>query len=152
MKQKTRFRLRQVFWLDLLKPDEAELASIIDGLKIQRSFATTVRDGIRLISDLKAGRLDVLFELFPWVRAEFLEYVQSVQPPAEIALQKRLDSLEKLLLQQGNVPIKTGPTKLVVQSATQPTSEDGDLLVIRQTKSERESAKNFLNAAFDLVQ
>jgi hypothetical protein len=63
-----RFRVRQVFWLDMQKEDEFALAETIDKLKQQRTFVRTIRDGVRLILDLRAGRVDVLLELFPFVR------------------------------------------------------------------------------------
>ena len=68
------------FWLDVFKPQESELVDTIESLKNNRSFTQTIRDGIRLICDLREGKLDVLFELFPWVRAEFLEYMRELQP------------------------------------------------------------------------
>ena len=73
-----RFRLRFTFWLDMLKEGESAVAETIDTLKKKRLFAETVRDGIRLVCDLRDGKLDVLFELFPWVRAEFLEYMREL--------------------------------------------------------------------------
>lgn len=65
---KSGFRERFMFWLDLNKPEEYQIAEIVFELKQQRSFAQTVRDGIRLIVSLRAGKLDVLFELFPWIQ------------------------------------------------------------------------------------
>ena len=99
-----RFRLRFTFWLDMHKPDEAQLAEIIDQLKLNRSFAATIRDGIRLVADLRAGRTEVLFELFPWIK-DTLQPMPSV--PAERGLQEQIARLEALLLAQGNVPIKS---------------------------------------------
>lgn len=64
------FRQRFVFWLDIEKDHEADIAAAIDGLKQKRSFSKTIRDGIRLIVDLRAGRTDVLFELFPLLKAK----------------------------------------------------------------------------------
>lgn len=61
------FRLRFTFWLDLDKPEENELADYIDELKRQRKFVTTIKQGLRLIRDLRAGNTDVLLELFPLV-------------------------------------------------------------------------------------
>ncbi len=102
-----RFRLRFTFWLDMQKQDEAELAATIDQLKQNRSFAATIRDGIRLVTDLRAGRTETLFELFPWVK-------DTLQPapgaPAEQGLQEQIARLETLLLAQGNVPIKSSLT------------------------------------------
>jgi len=66
-----KFRLRFTFWLDMSKPDELALAEKIEELKAKRSFAKVIRDGIRLICDLRAGRTDILLELFPWVAERF---------------------------------------------------------------------------------
>ena len=106
-----RFRLRFTFWLDMQKMDEAAIAEIIDQLKQNRSFVATIRDGIRLVADLRAGRTGVLFELFPWIK----DTLQPAQPaPAEQGLQEQIARLEALLLAQGNIPIHSplaAPTK-----------------------------------------
>ncbi len=65
--KKERLRQQYLFWLDMNKPDDVALADKIAELKAQRKFAKTIRDGIRLIQDLQAGRLDVLLSLFPSV-------------------------------------------------------------------------------------
>ena len=100
-----RFRLRYVFWLDMNKSDEATIAEQIETLKSERSFASTIRDGIRLISDLRAGQVDVLFELFPWVRTALMEQAQPQETPNARALQEQLARIEHQLLAQGNKPI-----------------------------------------------
>lgn len=98
-----RFRLRHTFWLDMRKVDEAELAETIETLKQNRSFAATIRDGIRLICDLRAGQTEVLFELFPWVK----DVPQSASAmPVDRGLQEQIARLEALLLAQGNIPIQ----------------------------------------------
>ena len=53
-----------------------------------------------LMSDLRAGNLDVLFELFPWVRADFLEYMAAIQPQksdTEMDILNNLARIETLL-------------------------------------------------------
>ncbi|MGB7340845.1 MAG: hypothetical protein WBC91_18250, partial [Phototrophicaceae bacterium] len=80
MTQNTSHRIGFKFWLNLRKEDEAAIADQVEMLKNERSFTQTIRDGIRLICDLKNGKLDVLFELFPWVRAEFMEYMRDLAP------------------------------------------------------------------------
>ncbi len=65
--KKERLRQQYLFWLDMNKPDDVALAARITELKAHRKFAKTIRDGIRLIEDLQAGRLDVLLSLFPSV-------------------------------------------------------------------------------------
>lgn len=72
-------RLMFRFWLDMFKSEEAAIADQVEILKNKRSFTQTIRDGIRLICDLRNGKLDILFELFPWVRAEFMEYMRDLQ-------------------------------------------------------------------------
>lgn len=65
------------FWLDDNKEDENALIGEVGDLKANRKFTETIRQGISLISDLRNGSLKVLFELFPYVKAEFVEYMQS---------------------------------------------------------------------------
>ena len=61
------FRMKFMFWLDTTKADEEQLIEQVEALKQTRLFSKTIRDGIRLICDLRAGQTDILFELFPWV-------------------------------------------------------------------------------------
>jgi hypothetical protein len=76
--KKKPYRPRFNFWLNMDKPEEKLIANKIQALKLETLFTATIRDGIRLICDLRDGKLDVLFELFPWVRAEFLQYMREV--------------------------------------------------------------------------
>jgi len=84
MSQNTSYRIGFKFWLNIDKPNQLEIADTIELLKNERSFTQTIRDGIRLVCDLRNGKLDVLFELFPWVRAEFMEYMRDLQLPVPI--------------------------------------------------------------------
>ena len=98
------YRIMQKFWLDVSKRDERELAQQIVELKDRRAFASSIRDALKLFLDLKQGRVEVLCELFPWVREAF----QSAPvAPAEQGLQEQIARLEALLLAQGNVPIQS---------------------------------------------
>lgn len=156
------YRIMYRFWLDITKPSEKAIADKIDLLKNERSFTSVIRDGIRLVSNLRDGKLDVLFELFPWVRAEFLNYIREALPLPEentieipqlaqqieadriwkqhrlgeahkieqqkveeerkrveaerqenqSSIQKQLERLEELLLQQDNKPIKSASENL----------------------------------------
>jgi hypothetical protein len=76
--KKKPYRPRFNFWLNMDKPEEKLIANKIKALKLETLFTATIRDGIRLVCDLRDGKLDVLFELFPWVRAEFLQYMREV--------------------------------------------------------------------------
>jgi hypothetical protein len=147
------FRLRFTFWLDMCKTDEKEIAETIADLKDQRSFVSTVRDGIRLVTDLRAGRLDVLFELFPWIQSE----LETHNLGSDVATKERIALLEQMLLQQ-NTGLKmhpiSGPKPLLMPQTAAPILEDEDshLLVMKQIKSSGNSAKNFLASTFSLTQ
>jgi hypothetical protein len=73
-----RYRLKFNFWLNINDPIEEAIADTIEALKTNRLFTKTIRDGIRLVHDLRNGSLDMLFELFPYVKSEFLKYVGEV--------------------------------------------------------------------------
>lgn len=88
------FRKRFTFWLDLYKDDELALAEEIEGLKKGRQFTKSIRDGLRLITDLQAGRTDVLLELFPWVVRHFRDETLGVED--------LLAALEDLLAEQAD--------------------------------------------------
>jgi hypothetical protein len=70
-----RARAQFRFWLDVMKDPEFELAQEIMLLKKRKKFAATIRDGLRLIIDLRAGRIDVLLQLFPWVKDAVMKEV-----------------------------------------------------------------------------
>jgi hypothetical protein len=150
-----RFRLRQVFWLDLNKPDEAELAETIEILKAQRTFASTIREGIQLVRSLKSGQLDVLLDRFPWIEEAFYQRFVGHESLPESAIHEQLARLERLLLEQGNtgIAMSTGPKPLNVPQIAGPQFEDAnDLIVVKKAKSNGQSAQNFLDSAFSLIQ
>jgi hypothetical protein len=147
--KKNRFRLRQVFWLDLHKSDEAQLAETIETLKVQRTFASTIRDGIRLVCDLRAGQLDILLTLFPWVEEAFYQRFTGHESPV---IHDQLMRLEQLLLQQAQTPA-AGPKALQVPQIAGPRYDDDDIqLTIKKATSDGSSALNFLESAFNLIQ
>jgi hypothetical protein len=69
-----RFRCQFRFWLEPAKPDQYALGMELKNLKSQRRYLPTVRNALRLFLDLRAGRTDVLCELFPWI-------VDKLKPP-----------------------------------------------------------------------
>jgi hypothetical protein len=107
-----RWRLRFTFWLDLNKPDEAEIAEHITELKEKRSFASTIRDGIRLVYDLRHGRTEVLQELFPWVLEQHTAAQRMTddapRPATEELFEQWLERMEDMLTRQGAIPIEGG--------------------------------------------
>lgn len=164
MARTKRYRMRYDFQLNIAKDDELAIAEQIANLKTQGLYSKTVRDGIRLVSDLREGNLGVLFELFPWVRAEFLEYVASTQPQksdTETNIQKQLARIEELLANGETASSAPridsgvgGPKKMVVPQVAAPAldDDDTDLLVVAKAKSSGNASQNFLNSAFRLIQ
>jgi len=153
-----RYRMRYDFQLNVAKEEELAIAEQIIELKGQGRYSKTVRDGIRLVSDLHAGSLDVLFELFPWVRADFLEYMTSVQPPksdTETHIQKQLARIEALLAHGEAMPTTSRsasgvgePKAMRVPASAAPDSEDddNDMLLVAKAASSSNATQNFLNS------
>lgn len=151
----TRYRLRFPFWLDMHKPDEAALADQIELLKNDRSFAVTVRNGIRLIVDLRAGRLDVLLELFPWVGERL---ASGAGGHGDDDLKRELQRLQDLIMQQGGIGappsdypmMKPAGLKSItgvgrkMELPTFDDDDDGETLVMKKNTSTNASL-NFLN-------
>src|SRR5690348_12977928 len=82
------------FWLNLWNEAENTLNNQVQELKKQRKFAETVRDGLRLILSLRAGSLDVLFELFPHLQERLEGQGTNPDPSNEIKeLNEKIDLL-----------------------------------------------------------
>lgn len=62
-----RYRLQFKFWLNARLDSDDDLAVALEDLKTTKQYTQTIRDGVRLVLDLRAGRVGVLKELFPWV-------------------------------------------------------------------------------------
>lgn len=105
------FRKRFMFWLDLNKRDEQDLAEQIDELKEQRGFAKAIRDGLRLLIDLRRGNVDVLLELFPDIRHRL---VPDGHQSGGGNLEKQMDTVLTMLTQlniNGQPAISAKPKK-----------------------------------------
>ncbi len=147
-----RFRLRFTFWLDLHKDDERWLADQIELLKNSRTFASTIRDGIRLITDLRAGQTTVLFELFPWIK-------DSLQPSATpsdvfermVQMQAALDVLTAQARQHANTH-PTLPSASIVNERQHVSVPTGGVEIVAAEKgSAQVVANNFLSSMKSLA-
>jgi hypothetical protein len=156
-----RYRLKFNFWLDVTKAEEFDLAEKIETLKVERSFASTVRDGIRLIWDLRQGRTAVLLELFPFVREALAGNRAGGDDGKVEQVQRQIAELERLLLAQdgGQVmaPVATqgGPKPLSIPrpaAAPPPAADDLPALVVTKSKAPAgNSAAAFLDSAFAIA-
>ncbi len=151
-------RYKREFWLDADKDDQLLLLETIDELKRQRRFVSVLRDGIRLIVDLRAGRLDVLFELFPLL----VERVQPAKsgkgdPDLEGKLDKIMQAIEAQQLPApppGYPMMKPvgSPQALAVGKVDLPRFDDDENTVVIKKSTSNDAGQNFLNAAVGLQQ
>jgi len=153
------YRLMYRFWLDMEKPNEEQLADKIELLKNARQFTATIRDGIRLICDLRAGNTDVLFELFP----QFKTLLAPVD--REAGLKDDITRLERLILEQGSQANNSQQSALapltggrgIKQINTMPLAaptfdDDNDLVVVKKSEGGgKQATQNFIKAMFALA-
>ena len=143
MPQKS-FRMKFMFWLDSTKEDEDKLIEQIEKLKLDRLFSKTIRDGVRLICDLRAGQTDILLELFPWVK----ESIHTTPPlTSEQRLQEQIARLEALLLSQGNVPIQIPLTHKASEKSARPAEKSLVEITKADSRSQNKNlTQNFMNS------
>lgn len=121
-----RFRLRFTFWLDLNKPDENAIAELIATLKEKNLFVKTVRDGIRLICDLRAGQLDTLFELFPWVQEALIKQTTDMHVSSGVGQLDEIKSILELVVRQqtaGGYMMQSSPSAIQKPLPAPPVAE-----------------------------
>lgn len=172
MAQKNRLRFN--FWLNMDNEHEESIADNIELLKNKRSFTSAIRDGLRLIVDLRNGKLDVLFELFPFVKLEVLDYMKDVNPDnkSNDDIKQQIARLEQLILSQdrlsstpvmkplgGLQPLSNGMGinqiggMKSIQAPVFDDDSDDDLLVVeKDTSSNKNVALNFIHSMQALQQ
>lgn len=162
MSQKSPHRNRFNFWLNLDKPDEEKIADTIEHLKTERSFTKTIRDGIRLIVDLRKGNTEVLFELFPDLESR-LGGSSGSSGDDDSDIKREIDNLKQLIISQttnSNTHIMSeqpkpsglqslgGVKQLNAPQFDKPSyddDEDDDLgLVVTKAVSDGQASLNFL--------
>ena len=140
------------FFLDKGKEDEQDLIEEVNSLKQERQFAPTVRDGLRLMRDLRAGRFDALFDLFDWIPQWIEAEVERRINERMTTTDARLAALEAQIASLKATPAG-GPKAMSVPAVPLPEEDDTALLSVRKTASDgAASANNFLMSAFRLVQ
>lgn len=130
MIKEKRNRKRMGFWIDYGKDDDLLVAETIDTLKGMRKYQRAILQGIQLIASLWEGRVDVLLAMFPWV-ADTIISQSTKTPPDTSNLERKIDRVEKILLEQGNLPttplvgaplkhstLHPAPAPVITQAAT----------------------------------
>jgi len=153
------FRKRFVFWLDIQREDENYLAETIENLKERRSFAKTIRDGIRLIVDLRQGNTDVLAELFPWLQDRLNGEVKTQSLPLQehlgAAFEPHMKRLEALLTSNPRTLSVSGdgtalPLPKKVASLSNQIDDDLGITVTAVRAENSNASQNFLESMFNL--
>ncbi len=146
MATENRVREKFSFLLNLRNELDFNLADEIHELKKHRQFTATIRDGIRLVVDLRRGRVDVLLELFPWVSDHF------APPSASAEFEQMMRRLieqgspkQPLLIADDDTPVN-GLRPLIAASAL---GDDEIVLDIRDVQG-GDSTQNFLNSVMGI--
>ena len=109
MVQRRRIREKVLFHLDVSRDEDLLVAEEIDALKRRRRFLPSFKEAIMLYQDLKAGRVGLLRELFPWVFDAIASHLDAERDARADAIQAQLERLEALLLEQGSQPAPAPP-------------------------------------------
>ncbi len=149
MAKPKRYRLRFQFWLNVWNDDDMAVCEQIQLLKNERSFTQVVRDGIRLICDLRQGRVDVLKELFPDVVAKLSDKTNPTYTP-DSTLKQDIEQILQLMQNKSEV-ITNAPKALQVPTFNTPAFDDlsnGELVIKKDTSID--AGKNFLQSMMNL--
>ena len=135
---KNPFRKRYEFWLNLNAETEYEIAEIADELKAQRGYASAIRDGLRMVWELRQGRVDTLVKLFPWI-------VERFQPQANAnELTALVEQVKSMMVNSHSVVVTQAP------AWTMPLDNKPEVRVIENEEERKKlSVKNTLAALAD---
>ena len=145
-KQKT-YRVQHKFWLNIMDTSEEALDAEIWQLKKARLFSKTIRDGIRLVCDLRAGRFDVLFELFPEARQKLSDILHPPETPTQKAIKEQLARIETVINQQP-VMLAAGATENTPKYLNIPKIEDTNVSIFSEEKVDPAEARQNFSAGF----
>ena len=150
-------RKRFEFWLNDQRQEDWLVYELIGKLKKptkgQGQFTRAIREGIRLWTSLRDGQVDVLLELFPWVR----EALTKSAPVASVGGAGGSDLAKEIAAQ---IILQGGTTGFLMQSAATPTGkqitapkfeipnfeDDDQPTVIVRASSNTDSSLNFVTA------
>ncbi len=150
MTAKPRYRVQYKFWLNQYDEEENRVSQIIEWLKLDRDFVGAIRDGLRLIWDLRSGGVGVLLELFPDIRQRLAVPEPPKSDPDEDEIKRQIAELKRLIIETGitkDAPLVAGPKKLPglqpMMKLPEPNYDDEDTVVIRKNTSDEASQNLF---------
>ncbi len=129
-------------------PIDAHVSEILDFSRSQRREVTVIRDGVRLLWALENNDLNVLFELFPHLKTQFL--------PDGINLIEQIQSMilnSQVLPAQSPAKQSSGLKALKAPTFALPIFEDDDEdlpTVITRRSTSTDAGANFLGGLSSL--
>jgi len=130
-KKRRKPRKRQTFWLN----QDSPFCDYIVELKQEKLFASSVRDGLRLIEDLRKGNVEVLKEMFP----------EALKSEIDEETIRRIiqDEMKKGEVSRRDLPIYEQQSVVI---ALPLTLNDFPELQAKRAKTNGQSSQNLLNA------
>lgn len=142
-------RQTRKFQLRHNNPIDAHVGEILDFSRSQRREVRVIRDGVRLLWALENNDLNVLFELFPHLKSQFI--------PDGLSLMDQIQSLflsSQVLPQATPVSQSSGSKSLNAPTFALPTFDDDDdlptLVTHNATYTNESAVANFLGGIRDL--
>lgn len=128
-------RLMVSFWLDVSKQSEHELNEHIRMLKKKRMFSYSIRAGLALLKDLREGHVDVLCDMFPWIR-------ERLQPQDQFGMLVAQISQLQQQLQQGHITPILNPS-IMPMMLPEPSLMEADTQTVTTVNTGADSRKQF---------
>lgn len=140
-----RYRPRKLFkfWLYRDLTEDTRLMDYIAYLHKTRQFATTVRNGLRLMWTLGEGDLSVLFELFPGLQSKLAPHNDEL-----------IEQFRQML--QSQPALSAGLKPMDVPQIAMPIFDDDDeqgtVIIRHDADSASKTSNTFMEAIFALQQ
>lgn len=129
------------FCLNINRPVDYQLSEDIKRMKTQREYTQNIRDGLRLIQDLNAGRMDVLFELYPWVK-------ERIQPSVLASDQFAILMNQVAVLNDRLQDVPVQPLDRAVMPQLQ--FDDADTVIVNDPDAGTRARENFASSMGNL--
>lgn len=85
------------FSLSIHDKHDRAVRKIVEGLRKRGKLSQSIRDGLRLLNDLRRGRTKVLLELFP----DIIERLCPPEPKTDDDLKNEIVALRRAIAEQG---------------------------------------------------
>jgi hypothetical protein len=154
-----RYRPRKQFSFQLYHDlnIDVRLMDYIKWLRSTKQFATTVRNGLRLMWTLGEGDLSVLFELFPGLQSKLMpKNDELIEQFRQMLVQHQPLPVAQSLATAPSLPAGAPPESRPIISnfkiVLSPFDDEDTIVIRRDEAAGSTTAENFLSAVFGLQQ